>query len=258
MNTHCNKKELTGLTLLLIVLTAGVSLLLSQPPLPQDLSYHQFVDSRTLFNIANFNNVISNLPFLLVGTIGLYKLLISRQLTILNELKTAYIILFSASCLVAFGSAYYHLSPDNLSLIWDRTPMSIAFMSLYAIIIGEFISTKLGKQLLLPLILAGLTSVIYWYLTESWNAGDLRFYILVQFIPILTMPVILIFFKSAFDNQYGYWWLLSAYFIAKILEHFDAEVYELSLIISGHSLKHVFAALGLYLLIKHYHFRKHG
>lgn len=256
MDTCWKKKELLGLTLIIIVITAGIGILFNQAPLPQDLSYHQFIDSRNLFYIANFYNVISNLPFLLVGIYGLYKLLISRQLKILDELKYAYIILFTASSLVAFGSAFYHLSPDNLSLIWDRVPMSIAFMSLFSIMIGEFISTKLGKQLLLPLIIAGLASVIYWHLTESWDKGDLRFYILVQFIPILTMPAILIFFKSAFDKNSGYWWLLGAYFMAKFLEHFDSEVYNLSLFISGHSLKHIFAALGLYLLIKHYHVRK--
>ena len=37
------------------------------PPIPQDQSYHAFADDRTMVGIPNFLNVISNLPFLVVG-----------------------------------------------------------------------------------------------------------------------------------------------------------------------------------------------
>src|SRR5262249_32907020 len=42
-----------------------------RPPLPQDLAYHHFVDQRTLLGIPHFANVVSNVPFLLVGAAGL-------------------------------------------------------------------------------------------------------------------------------------------------------------------------------------------
>jgi len=41
------------------------------PPIPQDLEYHYFADSRVIFGIYNFWNVLSILPFLLVGGLGL-------------------------------------------------------------------------------------------------------------------------------------------------------------------------------------------
>jgi hypothetical protein len=41
------------------------------PPIPQDQAYHQLADQRAIFGIPNFWNVVSNLPFLLIGAAGL-------------------------------------------------------------------------------------------------------------------------------------------------------------------------------------------
>jgi hypothetical protein len=48
-------------------------LLLFLPPIPQPQDYHQFADQRTLLGVPNFWNVVSNLPFVLVGAWGLYR-----------------------------------------------------------------------------------------------------------------------------------------------------------------------------------------
>ena len=50
---------------------AGLSLL---PPIPQDQGYHEFADQRMLLSIPNFWNVVSNLPFIAVGGVGLWRL----------------------------------------------------------------------------------------------------------------------------------------------------------------------------------------
>ena len=47
---------------------AGLLLL---PPISQDQGYHHFADQRTLFGVPNFWNVVSNLPFMAVGSVGL-------------------------------------------------------------------------------------------------------------------------------------------------------------------------------------------
>ncbi len=41
------------------------------PAMPQPLSYHAFADCRTLWSVPNFFNVLSNLPFLVGGALGL-------------------------------------------------------------------------------------------------------------------------------------------------------------------------------------------
>ncbi len=44
----------------------------------------------------------------------------------------------------------------------------------------------------------------------------------------------------------------TAYFIAKVLEHFDHQTHDTLQFISGHTLKHLFAALGLCILLYTY------
>ena len=62
------KQPLIMLLGLMVVSLATLPLL---PPIAQDPTYHQFADQRTLLGIPNFWNVVSNLPFVLVGAMGL-------------------------------------------------------------------------------------------------------------------------------------------------------------------------------------------
>jgi len=245
----------TGLVAITLCSILGIVGVLMLDPIEQDIGYHIFVDQRALLGIPNFWNVISNIPFLLVGIMGLYSIFISQRIVFITELKIAYTLFFLGVSLVAFGSGYYHLWPDNASLVWDRLLMTIAFMALFSILIGEFTSTKLAKFTLWPLVAFGAFSVLYWYSTESSGEGDLRFYILVQFLPILVIPLILIFFKPKYTHTSGYWYLLSAYVLAKGLEHFDESINTILFSLSGHSLKHVVAALGIFFLLKAYNKR---
>ncbi len=174
---------------------------------------------------------------------------ITNSIVILDDVRISYLLFFMGVTLVAFGSSYYHLNPNNETLLWDRLPMTIAFMALFSLVVSEFISIKIGKNILFPLLVFGIISVLYWFWSELGGAGDLRLYVLVQFLPILIMPIIFIFFKSSFSLVIGYWLLMLFYLIAKVFEYFDLEVYELLGVISGHSLKHIISALGLYILI---------
>jgi len=239
------------ITIILVSIFAIVGVLMLDP-IAQDLEYHQFIDQRNIFAIPNFWNVISSLPFLLVGVMGLKRIFYSHRIRLIEDIKVAYVLFFSGVSLVTFGSGYYHFSPSNSSLVWDRLPMTIAFMALFSIIISEFVSLKLGKILLWPLIAFGVYSVFYWHSTEVKGEGDLRLYVLVQFLPVLIIPLILLFFKSKFTDVKAYWILLCAYALAKILEYFDAVIYNVLLLFSGHSLKHVVVALGVLFLLKMY------
>lgn len=236
-------------TLLMSALCLLVPLaVFSIEPMAQDPAYHHFIDQRTLLSIPHCLNVLSNLLFLFVGVTGLY-LLVKDRLVILDEMKPAYLVLFFAVSLVAFGSGYYHLSPSNDTLLWDRLPMAIAFMALFSVVVAETISVKLANRLLYPLIFTGLFSVVYWHITEQAGQGDLRLYILVQFLPMLLIPVILVFFRSRFNTQAHYWFMLMAYVAAKLLEHFDREIYQSLQLVSGHSLKHIAAAIAVIFLL---------
>lgn len=245
-------KQKCGIFILAIFLLAVFLGLFFADPIPQPQGYHHFSDQSEIISIPNALNVLSNLPFLVVGILGVVALVKNTELKIINANKIAYYALFVGSALVAFGSGYYHLWPNNQTLLWDRLPMTVAFMALFSIVITEFVSIKFGRLSFIPFILIGLSSVVYWHITEANGAGDLRPYIVVQFFPILAMPVMILCFTPSFNQSKGYWWLFFAYLIAKLLEHYDAEIHSLLGVISGHSLKHIAAAVGLFILLHSY------
>lgn len=218
-------------------------------PIPQPPGYHSFADQRTLLGIPNFWNVVSNLPFLLVAVAGLSVLFSGRSPGALPELRAAYGTVFVGTLFVAFGSACYHLFPCNATLVWDRLPMTVAFMGFFAVIVGEHISIRVATALLGPLVVAGVASVVYWRLTDVAGQGDLRPYVLVQYLPLLLIPFIVVLFPSALLPTRYIWALLLAYAVAKALELLDLPIYRVSRVISGHTLKHIVAGAGLYFLV---------
>ena len=227
-------------------------------PIPQDPDYHLFVDSRRLFAVPNCWNVLSTLPLLLVGVWGLSYVNKRDHEAFAPELVLPYRTFFVGILLTAFGSAYYHLMPSNESLVFDRLPMTIGFAGLFSIVTAEFVSVRIGRRLLIPLVVIGIASVVFWAITESRGAGDLRPYVLFQFLPVLLIPFILVVYQPASRSARYFWIMIAFYVVAKLCEHFDAEIFSLGEIVSGHTLKHLFASLApatLLLALSRHHFR---
>ena len=208
-------------------------------PIPQDPAYHSFVDARNLYGIANFWNVISNLPFLVVGVWGL---LVASRLSRDDAARTCYLVFFVGLVMTALGSSWYHLAPDNASLGWDRLAMTIAFAGLFPAMLAEFVSARLARMMLVVMLFLGPVSIGYWQLTEGAGMGDLRPYAIVQFVPLLAMLAILIFNKRPNEVRSAFYWLLAFYLAAKLFEFQDVQTYE-EIGISGHTLKHLFAGI---------------
>ena len=244
-STHHRQKVL----LLIGIAIAGVMAAIAHGPISQWQDYHAFADQRRILGIPNFWNVASNLPFLIVGLAGLLTLRTKSTPGILPALRPAYLAFFLGTALIAIGSGYYHLAPSDASLVWDRLPMTVSFMAFLAILIGEQIGPEIGARLLLPLVAAGLLSVAYWIITAQHGAGDLRPYVLVQFLPMILTPLLLLLFPSAFTRIWLLWGMVVAYGLAKLFEVLDAPIFNLVHVVSGHSLKHIAAALGTYFLL---------
>ncbi len=236
---------LAAVTLLAI---AGV---FSVNHIPQSAAYHDFCDKRRLLGIANFANVISNLPFVIIGIAGLILL---RRSTAPKAVAAGTFFLFFGIIFTGFGSAYYHLSPDNDTLVFDRLPMTIVFMSLLAAIAGEAIGPVAGGIALAPLLLVGAGSVLWWHYTEQAGVGDLRLYVLVQYYPMILIPMILLLFPSAAGRR-GWrplLWAFGWYFAAKGFDLLDCGIYSTLGFVSGHTLKHVCASISTCFLVKRY------
>lgn len=211
-------------------------------PIPQDPAYHDFADTRRILSIPNFWNVISNLPFLFVGALGLWIAYNPRTVVSDKALRACYGMFFVGVLITAFGSAYYHLDPSNQTLFWDRLPMTIAFAGLFAIVISELVTPTNGTRLLIPFLIIGVGSVFYWRWTESAGNGDLRPYAGVQFLPMLLIPAILWIRRGTSILIHYLWLMIGFYVAAKLFEYYDAAIFSFAAV-SGHSLKHVCAAL---------------
>jgi len=150
--------------ILLGAVLAVVFIVYLLPPIPQSESYHDFADRRAFLGIPNFLNVASNALFLLVGLPGMWFALRAgaKPGTFLDARERwPYFAFFVGVTLTAFGSAWYHWNPNDHTLVWDRIPMTISFMSLVAVLVSERINVSAGLGLLLPLIATGIGSVIY-------------------------------------------------------------------------------------------------
>jgi len=220
------------------------------PPIPQDPAYHLFADSRALWGVPNFWNVVSNVPFIAFGFIGI--LLVSKRAPPagLADLRSAYLVFFVGISLIGFGSIYYHLTPSTDRLVWDRLPMTISFMAFFSVTLGEHISPRIGHSLLWPLVAMGVGSVMFWYWGEVRGTGDLRPYALVQFLPMLLIPVVLLLFQSAIRPTGWMWAILLTYSLSKLAELGDPVIFQGLGWISGHSLKHLIASLGALLFLR--------
>ena len=163
----------------LALMAASLVGLLLLPPISQDQSYHDFADQRTILGIPHFWNVVSNLPFIVIGVAGMRR----------SHRDPAIFVLFLAILMTGFGSSYYHLDPNDRTLFWDRLPMSIGFMAILALAIGERLDAKAGAILLWPLIAIGVFSLLLW----RWN-GDLRLYGWVQFFPCAALLLLFLLF----------------------------------------------------------------
>ena len=234
------------------MLVATVGMLL--PRFAQPLSYHDFADQRAFLGIPNFGDVVSNLPFAIFGVWGLWFLLslspseVSFRFVDPRE-RWAYVLVFLGLLLTAFGSSYYHLAPNNARLVWDRLPMTIVFMALVAAMIEERISVRAGLWLLPLLFAIGILSVLQWHWSELQGAGDLRFYAAVQVYSALVLLLVLLS-PTNYTRGKDLGMVVGFYVLAKLLETFDKQIFAFGHIVSGHTLKHLAAAMAGYWILR--------
>lgn len=215
-------------------------------PIPQNQEYHNFADTRSFFGIPNFWDVTTNLLFLVVGIWSWFY--VSKNISV-STFKAIAATLSLGFILLCFGSGYYHLSPNDFTLVFDRIPMAVIFMSFFSIFIHDYIDEKKASTAFYILIPLGILSVIYWYFTEVAGNGDLRLYILVQFFPIIAIPLILVLYQSAFKYVKEVIFIFLFFALAKMAEALDEEIFNFLKILSGHSLKHLLMAVsGIFII----------
>ena len=219
---------------LLAIAAAGAMIAALAPPLRQDPAYHAFADRRTLLGIPYALNVLSNAGFLIVGA---WSFVAAARARLPRWERSATFLFALGLVLTGVGSAYYHWAPSNTTLVWDRLPLAALFPLVFAVTIGDRVSSAVGRALFLPLAVAGVVSVVWWDITD-----DLRPYALVQFLPLVLIPVMLALFSGRRTTR-ALWIGVGIYAGSKIFEVGDGVIFAAGGVISGHTLKHVLAAV---------------
>jgi len=207
------------------------------PPISQDPSYHGFADQRTLLGVPNGADVLSNLPFALVGIVGLAGLLSRRRLRFSASTEAGLWLIAVGIIGTAVGSTWYHLDPTNATLFWDRLPMTVVFAGVLAAATSQRLGQDVGRWVLAVLPLLGIVSVAYWAAT-----GDLSLYLLLQFGGIATLLALLVLARDRSD-PIPWLWVVVFYVAAKVLETGDRAIWDATHgLVAGHALKHLLAA----------------
>ena len=213
------------------------------PAVDQPLDYHHFADQRVMLGIPNFLNVASNVGFLIAGLLGLVVVFNRRTVFEFASERWPYTVFFLGLLLTAAGSTYYHLEPNNESLFWDRLPMTIVFMALLSSQIVDRISVRMGLALLVPLLLVGAASVYYWLVTERMGAGNVLPYGVLQGYSVVVLVLLTMLKPSRYTRGNDVYYMFGWYALSKVFETFDAQFFALGNFVSGHTLKHLAAAI---------------
>jgi len=226
------------------------------PPFAQPEGYHGFADQRSMLGIPNFLDVTSNLAFLIAGAMGLLFVIRGKHADGRPAFRDSserwgWGVSFAAVALTCFGSGYYHWAPNSSRLVWDRLPMAVGFMSFVAAIASERVSPKAGLRLLVPLIVLGAASVWYWRWSADHGVESLNAYGAVQFGSALVILLMIILFPAPYTRSGDFLVAAILYGLAKLTEYFDQPIFAATGgIISGHTLKHLLAALAVFWLAR--------
>jgi hypothetical protein len=227
-----------ALALMLLALFGGV---MAFAPAAQDPAYHDFADRRAVLGVPNLLDVASNLPFLVVGVLGLVWCSGPRR----PSLRASWRVFFAGAALVSLGSAYYHWAPSDATLAWDRLPMTLAFMALPVALLAEHIDEMIERWLLAPALALGVASVVWW----QWS-GDLRPYLWVQYAPLACILFVLALFPARYTHRHYLLYGFGLYALAKLAELADREIFDLTAYaVSGHTVKHLLAAGAIFAVL---------
>jgi predicted membrane channel-forming protein YqfA (hemolysin III family) len=231
-------------TLLLIGLTLlAVALALLLPAVPQPIAYHDFADKREAYGIGNFFDVTSNLAFAIAGAVGIWLVLRPKTCFASPAERWPYLVFCVGVLLTSLGSCYYHLEPDNETLFWDRLPMTVAFMSLISAQIVDRVDVRYGLRALVPMLLIGIGTVVYWIVTERQGNGNVMPYVVLQAYAVIVLLKLAAMHPSRYTHGNAIYVVFVAYLLAKVFEHYDRQIFEWTGMVSGHTLKHVVAGL---------------
>lgn len=232
MTQSTRERVLWSAVLVLLILA------LALPALHQPASYHAFADERSMLGVPRALDTLSNLPFLVFGLWGLWQLRSVRGLSAAQRRVTA--LFFAGLLATAAGSGWYHLSPDDARLVWDRAGMTPSFAGIIGLAVTQRVSDRSALLLAVAALLLGWLAIAVWSKT-----GNLTPWAVLQgggvllILGLLALPA----HPGASALHINWLFVVGVYALAKIAETFDIQIFAINGLISGHSLKHLLASL---------------
>ncbi|UXC16717.1 MULTISPECIES: hypothetical protein [Comamonas] len=221
------------------------------PYVPQAAHYHDFADQRPLLGLANAADVLSNLPFLLVGIWGLLASVKTPADTLRSQGAQPWLLLvFGGLVLTAVGSSYYHLLPGDVRVFWDRMGMVPVFAGVLGLALQSQLNARAAWLTALAVLLGGPLALWIWLQT-----GQLLPWAVLQGAGMVLLVVVALWQQRSPPAAPLIRWPLAAvvawYALAKLFELGDAAVWAGSgHLVAGHALKHLAAALALVPLLR--------
>ena len=206
----------------------------------QPAHYHAFADHSAAFGLPHAADVLSNAGFALVAIWGWLSLRPHHDSDALRAGWPGYRLFLIGLLLTAFGSAFYHLAPDNSRLIWDRLPIALVCAGLLAGVRGDIRGSSSEWEAIV-LALAAVASVAWWAITDRFGADDLRPYLLLQGLALILIPLWQAIHRAPRPDRIAFAAAMALYVLAKLAEIFDHEIAAALGVVSGHTLKHLIA-----------------
>lgn len=215
------------------------------PAVAQPAHYHAFADQRSLWGVPHALDVLSNLPFALAGAAGLWLLRGEAAARIPPVQRACSALFFAGLLLTTLCSSWYHLQPDDAGLAIDRAGMSVAFAGVLGLVAATQVSDRAGRLLAVALLVLAPLTIILWTTT-----GNVLPWALVQGAGLVLILAFGLRASQPGALQVRWVGVLAVYVLAKLLETGDHAIFQASgELLSGHTLKHLVAALAAWPLL---------
>jgi hypothetical protein len=235
-----------------VIVVALAVAMLWYGPIHQPLRYHDFADRRALLGVPNAGDVLSNIAFTLAGLWGLATWVRWSRRGDAPTSSGGYALFFMAMALTGLGSGYYHWAPDNARLVWDRLPIALACAGLLCAVYAETHEPKRPVAIVAALTVAAVGSVWWWAYTGRAGEGDLRPYLLLQLLPLVLIPTWQALSGTPRPQRIAFGTAIALYVVAKFAEIGDHYTFEATGFVSGHTLKHLLAAVAGLVIVADY------
>ena len=224
---------------LLLAVAALMALAALLPAAALPTGYHDFADQRAWLGLPHAIDVLSNLPFAAMGVWGLAWLRRVPPARIGAAQRGLAGLFFVGLMATTLCSAVYHLAPDHAGLCIDRLGMSAAFAGLLGLAAADRIGTRAGVALAaLVAVAAPATALV------AWLGGNMTPWAVLQGGGLVLLAALALRRPQPRALGFSIIGVIAFYAVAKALELADAPVFALTQqLISGHSAKHLVAAL---------------